>query len=681
MDVFKFFDTKKADNSFWKNRDFICEIFTIQNNKEVKDELLKSALCYFEQENPNDEFSYKFIAQSQILKSKIFGFPIMENCKANYEFTENEMVKFFIELDKNLTLVIKFEGVHQLESAGNFRHIFCKILYQKNNKKCSSLIPKKSENKQLFSLLPEKKKKNFSEEIKKILLALKKNKEILFSEIGTFANAELNNFSNAKLILKESIFTLTKNSQYSHSINIYSEDFKNYHSIKIDQNLQYHTDMARKCIIWADQSDSKKVIAYNFCFEEDIINVLAVLIGSLIMENTHRESMQNLVNNKKNNWSEFYIGEEEQDFNDGQDMKVYKENGYGINFEEDFKSEGVFNKEKSKIKGFVEMKSKNMALLNRGEEINVLKFDNLKNSFSYVDNLSFKGNKGGLLNPKKIQMLDLDRKMVLQDAENDSRAYYCDLEKGKVIRDYNSNVEKIKDISVTDGKKATFGNSNTFLTVGNNDINRFDIRQENSVQNRYYKTPYQFNKVQSVNPNAYFIGSKTGELRLYNNLNKKTSAKNLIPSLYGDEIIDMDSTLDGKLILLTFKKYILIIKTFQKGKSSYNFKFLKIHKPKPILLKIHPNVLSQNNVNELNFNSAKFNEKKNEKESLIVATTDDLLVIWKLRNVLNGNYVSKDGYKLDSKIVNGEFLYDSNNLITTFENDFSIKKVNRYLLK
>ena len=689
MEMFQFFNRKKSDNSFWKNREFFAEIYTIQNEKETKNEFLKNSLFYFENEKKEDEFSYKLVAKSLKDKNKQYGFPITKNCKAYYEFIENKMVKFFIELENDMILVLNFEGENQLESAGHFRHVFCKIMYQKNNKKCSSLILKENETKELFSLLPEKEKKKFSDEIKKLLIALKENKDnIIFAEIGTFANAELNNFSDAKIILKEAIFCLLKNSQFSYTINIYNSEFQNIYTIDINENLQYHTDMVRKCIIWADQK-KKKVLAYNFCFEKDIINILAVLVGSLIMENTHKQSMKNLVNNKKDSWSQFYIGEEEEMVNeDIEDLKLFKkDNDYEIDFEKDFKSDFLnesVNK-KNKIKGFVEMKSKNMALLNRGDEINVLKFDNNKNSFSFLNNLSFKSKKGDILNPSKIQMLDLDRKMIIQDSENDNLAYYCDLEKGKVIRDYNSiQKQKITDISVTDGKDSTFGNSNTFLTVGNRDINRFDVRQDSSVQNRFYSTKaktYNFNKIYSVNPEKYFVASETGDLRLYNDLNSKTKARNLIPSLYGDAVVNLESSLDGKLILLTFKKYILLLRTFQNGKCCFKNMLKKTHKPKPILLKIHPNVLSKNNVMELNFNSAKFNEKKNEKESLIVATTNDLLVIWKLSKVLNGNYVSKDGYKLDGRIVDGEFLYDSNNLITTFEDDFHIKKVNRNLFK
>ena len=47
---------------------------------------------------------------------------------------------------------------------------------------------------------------------------------------------------------------------------------------------------------------------------------------------------------------------------------------------------------------------------------------------------------------------------------------------------------------------------------------------------------------------------------MYNKVGGK--AKNLLPSLYEDEIVSMDATKDGKFLLLTYEKYILIFRTF-----------------------------------------------------------------------------------------------------------------------
>lgn len=60
--------------------------------------------------------------------------------------------------------------------------------------------------------------------------------------------------------------------------------------------------------------------------------------------------------------------------------------------------------------------------------------------------------------------------------------------------------------------------------------------------------------------NKYVVGSKNGDLRFYNGVGSK--AKNLIPSYLGDSILSIDCTKDGKLLLLTFKNYLVLLDTF-----------------------------------------------------------------------------------------------------------------------
>ena len=79
--------------------------------------------------------------------------------------------------------------------------------------------------------------------------------------------------------------------------------------------------------------------------------------------------------------------------------------------------------------------------------------------------------------------------------------------------------------------------------------------------------------------------------------------------------------MDGLYILLTFKRYILLLPTKQEGKTAFEKTFRKDKKPKPILLKIGMNFKRKNRIDEVEFIQAKFDEKKDQKETLIIGTT------------------------------------------------------------
>ena len=92
----------------------------------------------------------------------------------------------------------------------------------------------------------------------------------------------------------------------------------------------------------------------------------------------------------------------------------------------------------------------------------------------------------------------------------------------------------------------------------------------------------------------FAVGSLTGELRLYSKIGE--NAKNLLPSYLGDKIIDMDQTRDGNFILLTFKNYLILFQTFQRGRSGFDYTFQKGEKMNPKILKINPKLMYQLNI-------------------------------------------------------------------------------------
>ena len=86
-------------------------------------------------------------------------------------------------------------------------------------------------------------------------------------------------------------------------------------------------------------------------------------------------------------------------------------------------------------------------------------------------------------------------------------------------------------------------------------------------------------------------------------------AKNLIPTFRGDPVLNVDCYVDGSLFLLTFKEYLLLMPTIQDNKSAFMYTFRKDSKPGLTKLGVNKKDLLNNNVTELNFKNAQFDEK------------------------------------------------------------------------
>ena len=149
------------------------------------------------------------------------------------------------------------------------------------------------------------------------------------------------------------------------------------------------------------------------------------------------------------------------------------------------------------------------------------------------------------------------------------------------------------------------------------------------------------------------VGSRDGRLRFYDRLG--SNAKNLIPSLHGDEIKHIDLSQDGRLALATCESYLLLFSTFQNQKSSFSFQFKKANKPKPKVLKIHPEMLFKLGVNTPQFRKAKFDFVRDSREQLIVAFGNNLVAIWKLSDVFNHHFSTRLVSKMDERIIGGDF--------------------------
>lgn len=147
-----------------------------------------------------------------------------------------------------------------------------------------------------------------------------------------------------------------------------------------------------------------------------------------------------------------------------------------------------------------------------------------------------------------------------------------------------------------------------------------------------------------------------GEIRLYKDMGQ--NAKNLYPGL-GDPISSLDTTKDGRWILATCKTYLLFVPAFSKEKNAFRATIKNVEKPSPCMLKIHPKDMANMGIKEVSFVNGRFDDSEKEMEQYIVVGCANFLVTWTIKKVIQGKIFDYEIKRLDQKIVNNEFKFNS----------------------
>lgn len=96
-----------------------------------------------------------------------------------------------------------------------------------------------------------------------------------------------------------------------------------------------------------------------------------------------------------------------------------------------------------------------------------------------------------------------------------------------------------------------------------------------------------FTHITTTAQGHYAVGSEDGALRLYKkDVESKKNATNKYPAL-GDPVRSLNSTKDGKWLLATYDKYLILLPTFNEDDTDLYTKQTKIAvRPKPRKLQI-----------------------------------------------------------------------------------------------
>ena len=196
-----------------------------------------------------------------------------------------------------------------------------------------------------------------------------------------------------------------------------------------------------------------------------------------------------------------------------------------------------------------------------------------------------------------------------------------------------------------------------------------------AVQEKIYKTNYEFNKASTTLQGGIAVGSLNGEIRLYKELGQ--NAKTLLPG-FGDPIRALDMSMDGHWVLATTQTYLLLIPTLcENGKTGFEHRMGK-EKPNPKKLQLHCKDLAKYSIRSVDFTAARFNNysKQGGEHTSIVTSTGQFLITWNFKKVKQGQLKSYDVKKIPrgSNVVDSQFKHnDDSKILVTDKNNIGLQ--------
>ncbi|KAL3229521.1 Vacuolar import and degradation protein 27 [Nakaseomyces bracarensis] len=292
------------------------------------------------------------------------------------------------------------------------------------------------------------------------------------------------------------------------------------------------------------------------------------------------------------------------------------------------------------------------------------------------------------IDPQDPMMYMEDHAMVFSDSKNKNTLYKMDIEKGKVVDEWQVGDKTVVQYGPTK-KFDQLTSEQTMLCLSNNGVFKIDPRVHGSNkivqdESKEYATKYNFSSISTTQHGYIAIGSKRGEIRLYDRLGIR--AKTLIPSL-GQPIKHLCTSADGKWLLATCDASLLLMDLqIKSGKNTGEIGFLKSmpsgDNVKTYILKISPehatHILNQTK-KPLCFSRAFFNTGIGQKEDTIVTSNGPFAISWSLPKVIRGD---KKPYTLDwyeSPIIENNFEFgNKDNVIVALKDDVSLSKIKNF---
>lgn len=666
----------EVDRSFW--RDFEAKVHSSSVTGDEKPKSMFDAAFVLFGEKKTQPFAHEMILQSVNPKDEMYIFPISEKLNPVYDVQKDKVV-FDFALEEKLHLLIEFPVENEnYDVPAQFREILGKLIFQTINHKPIKACPEPEKEVARFIKAksePKIERPKIAEGWGEAMAGLEKKSEAILAGVGRFTSLNPQQKEEPPVVIFETaIIAVMRTGAFVSELQVLNEKLEAQYRKEIVEELYFYTDASRNSLTWVDMKNGK-VVCFNFTLFEGDVQRLKSVINTCVLQQQKKQDIESLAKDG-GDWEKYYATESETSEKDEARIQSFTKNRVeiGINDElpplvkkqkevpADETSKGDQSPKLGKISKFAQGKATDMVYVGREGGLEMYRFKRGDGDVNVLEEVGVLPEK---LTARSLVPVERDTKLVALDAADDHRISFIDPEKGKIVAEWKP-AAKLNDIALYEGKFQSKSDAANFFALGDHDILNVDPRTKEGVVNKHsYKSDYGFKKILGAGKDHFAIGSANGDIRMYQKLGE--NAKNLIPSLVQSEVVGLDCSRDGSLLLVAHTTHLLLVPTFHHDHSAFEFTFKKDEKPAPLVLKISPQAMARYGIEKIHFTAAHFDEKEKTEESYIVATTGEYMVLWSLARVMHGQLVSSNLKKMSKSLVGGEFKYNSNDLVGAFE--------------
>eukprot|EP01135_Chromosphaera_perkinsii_P012441 Nk52_evm52s2657 gene=Nk52_evmTU52s2657 len=286
--------------------------------------------------------------------------------------------------------------------------------------------------------------------------------------------------------------------------------------------------------------------------------------------------------------------------------------------------------------------------------------------------------KGNTFSPAKVMLHKGDRSLLMLNPEKENHVYEMDLERGSVVNEWKTSDTMAISAMTPNEKYSQKTDESTFVGLNKQSLFRIDprVKGDKVVEKETFSyaasTNPKLSCVATTGKGELAVGSAKGDIRLFsgNGINKR--AKTHLPG-FGDPIIGIDVSEDGRWVLATCETYILAIDTQVDDGNKYSgfSKSMGAKKPAPKRLQLKPEHVAFMG-NQVKFTHARFNTGEYG-EKFICTSSGPFVITWNFRQVkLNKLY----GYQIKQytdNVVADQFQHNQDkSIVVTLPDDVTV---------
>lgn len=444
------------------------------------------------------------------------------------------------------------------------------------------------------------------------------------------------------------------------------------HSQIIDPDATQHLDRATFSFIWCHFTPTGNIWTFSLKF----LNLEEVLKFA----NIYNQVVYETLNHQK--WTKVTPEDAKYLLNPMLDVDMTQ--ALPLEFEDDSESESEsysesgsdvgtkpFKKQITKPSMFKEKQQQNQMLsvgyksdrsfVARGDSIGIFKAAQDGLELVTEAKISYPNSSKGTGNFKlsKMMLHQGDESLLLMNPDAPSSVFRMDLDRGEIVEEWKVHEEaKITSI-LPNSKYSQMTGESTFIGLNANSIFRVDPRLAGNKrvdsEMKSYAVKNDFSCGATTGAGELAVASAKGEIRLFNKLDKR--AKTLLP-MFGDPILGVDTTENGKFILATCKTYLLLINTELNDGSGTGFTKSMggaEEKPIPKRLQLKPEHVAYMGSAPA-FTPARFSTGQSE-ERAIITSSGPYVITWNLRRVKQGHLYDYQIKKYEDEVVADNFRY------------------------